>query len=497
MSNGNVCGPLCPHPSCWKVQRSSKPPKTAENTRESADSSYEPLPTQSVVNLFENVLPPSERRIFYEPTERLPTRTTGSRIPAPQATPAVGDDITLTSLETKRANQIIVHEVFELSDLRSSVGETFMPTSYLVWHPSKEKPKKPKTRKIIQNPLDVLPPAPPPHTAASSRQPTRVTRFRKSPSAGYRGLDDLLDLPRDILHQVVGSLSPNDLRDRKRLTSKLLTLVPQLERHSSAVALAASRVLTQHKMRIAELQTSLSETFSRSQTKPTVKLHRSDSAGSSDPDRTTIPVADVAKMLHKQKDVGRIVLDSNVLELAPKTEKDEVPERHIVLLKKTPDLDTNTESSLHVFTPETIEAESTEEVELTAREELMEKIQWAGETAKVADEDPSPVPPPPSPNALQTSAPSTANNNAAYIFDSDSEHFTISARPPTDLDDISRLQTPKTPSKKDLPAPSNDQSISVSNIMKNAVFALNVPLDQVDVIAEEDEEGLKNRFAPV
>lgn len=497
MSNGNVCGPLCPHPSCWKVQRSSKPPKTAENTKISDDTNYEPLPTQSVVNLFEDVLPPSERKIFYEPTECLPTRTTGSRIPAPQATPAVGDDITLTSLETRRANQIIVHEVFELSDLRSSVVETFVPTSYLVWRPSKEKPKKPRPHKPLQNPLDVLPPAPPPHTAASSRQPTRVMRYRKSPSAAYRGLDDLLDLPRDILHEVVGSLSPNDLRDRKRLTAKLLTLVPQLERHSSAVALAASRVLTQHKMRIAELQSSPSDTLSRSQTKPTVKLHRSESAGSSDPDRTTIPVADVAKMLNKQKDVGRIVLDSTVLELAPKVEKEEALQEKIVVIQKTPELDTNTESSLHVFSPETVEAVSTEEPVMTRREELLDKMEWAGEKIKVADEDPSPVPPPPSPNALQTSAPSTANNNAAYLFDSDSEHFTISARPPTDLDDVSRLQTPKTPSKKDVSGQSNDQSISVGNIMKNAVFALNVPLDQVNVIAEEDEEELKNRFAPV
>ncbi|ELU10160.1 hypothetical protein CAPTEDRAFT_219503 [Capitella teleta] len=268
------------------------------------------LPTQKVVNLLDDYgedpydrypskyygRPRHQRTKTVSALQRAQTGESVLRTRAPNATPASflastdklnggHKESCPLSFQNKPVGRVEVQEVFEPVDLASDWNYTFLPKKYFVWAPGKKckgSKTQSKTEEALHNvrmkdmteqmvPLDLeierenLRPLS--HTSPFLKQrpfrspqsfcfdpefvepypKERVVRKEK-----YSGVYELLDLPKDVLVQVMHHVNERDMLDPFRFAHALMEALPKLEQSSSSLALASSNVLRQKKVKLLD-----------------------------------------------------------------------------------------------------------------------------------------------------------------------------------------------------------------------------------------------------
>ncbi|XP_069122129.1 uncharacterized protein [Argopecten irradians] len=305
-----ACSPLCQHPACWQSnnRRIKNIPRKLEKLppREEIETD---LPTVKVCNMLSdygedpadhfplyhtnqssNVRATSVPNLPSQMTKTRPYQSTGLRLTAPASTPVI-NSINPRSKQQRQQEQrnrrnlkfVEVQEVFDLEDLNSTWDDTFIAKQYYVWVPNARTPRSEKStdqqslsqmnasRKVLVKDMteDMIPQ----HyeyerymQARSKKRavtsPTYSYYNRRTPyssignSAHGRtaldtdGIDDLLDLPRDILVKVLDHAKQSDFMSRDRLHEVIERFLPPYDRVTTNMSTASSDLLQQKKMNL-------------------------------------------------------------------------------------------------------------------------------------------------------------------------------------------------------------------------------------------------------
>lgn len=241
-------------------------------------------------NQSSNVRATSVPNLPSQMTKTRPYQSTGLRLTAPASTPVI-NSINPRSKQQRQQEQrnrrnlkfVEVQEVFDLEDLNSTWDDTFIAKQYYVWVPNARTPRSEKStdqqsssqmnasRKVLVKDMteDMIPQ----HyeyerymQARSKKRavtsPTYSYYNRRTPyssignSAHGRtaldtdGIDDLLDLPRDILVKVLDHAKQSDFMSRDRLHEVIERFLPPYDRVTTNMSTASSDLLQQKKMNL-------------------------------------------------------------------------------------------------------------------------------------------------------------------------------------------------------------------------------------------------------
>lgn len=331
-----MCGPLCQHPSCWNSnnRRIKGIPHIAHRLPPS-DSIETDLPTVKVYNMLEDygddegdLFPTKHKgKAAHHRKHSLPlvkdqmtkTNSSGFKLKAPAGTPRSMDTKELENVTSKKQMKIVeVQEVFDVKDLNSTWDNTFVPKQCLVWVPNPNYRRKvtedqmasinqlskgTKPKLLLKDLTgDILPAdldydqmsfskrrrgrSPPP----SSRRMTPYSRSAGNFSSGggrrppfifdMQGnvvstseLDELLELPRDVLVHVLDNAKPSDFTSRETMHALIEKFYPSFDRGcSNLTSTSQQELLQQKKMNIHEGKTRNIRTGHLIETKPVFHL---------------------------------------------------------------------------------------------------------------------------------------------------------------------------------------------------------------------------------
>ncbi|XP_021376160.1 uncharacterized protein LOC110464964 isoform X3 [Mizuhopecten yessoensis] len=229
-------------------------------------------------------------------TKTRPYQSTGLRLTAPASTPVNNNMESRSKQQLNRRNLklVEVQEVFDLEDLNSTWDDTFIAKQYYVWvpNPKGKTPRSEKSgdhqssisqmnasKKVLVKDMteDMIPrhyeyerymqarsadswPVLKKKRAVTS--PTYSMYNRRTPyssignSAHDRtafetdGIDDLLDLPRDILVKVLDHAKQSDFMSRDRIHEVIERFLPPYDRLTTNMSTASSDLLQQKKMNL-------------------------------------------------------------------------------------------------------------------------------------------------------------------------------------------------------------------------------------------------------
>ncbi|XP_076093014.1 uncharacterized protein LOC143064229 isoform X4 [Mytilus galloprovincialis] len=335
MEDETTCGPLCQHPSCWSSSnRKIKGIPHYAPRIPSPDSIETDLPTVKVYNML-GEYGDDEKDLYPAKHYGKPAHTRKSSLPlvkdgmtksassgfkpkAPAGTPISVD--TKSRTVKKPVKVVEVQEVFDVDDLNSTWDNAFVPKQCLVWVPNPN-----YKRKVTQDQMasinqlsqgskpklllkditgDMLPTdldydqmsftrkeshysfisdrrrgrSPPP----SSRMITPYSRgtLNYRSQGGRRpqfifdmeGLDELLELPREILIQVLDNAKPSDFTSREAMHELIEKFFPSFDRGISNLTSTSVELLQQKKMNIHEGKSRNLRTGHLIETKPVFHL---------------------------------------------------------------------------------------------------------------------------------------------------------------------------------------------------------------------------------
>ncbi|XP_071096278.1 uncharacterized protein [Haliotis cracherodii] len=302
------CGPLCPHPACWASnQRQEKGFPIKKEKQPSTPGNDLELPTQAIYNILEDFgddprdrfpakcsgRPAHERVTSSLPA--LPTSATQASLKTCDPTPAITSSSreSLESQKKSRMRVVEVQEVFDVDDLNNQWDETFLTRQYYVWVPN---PKKAGRKQKMLDPLDNMSisklssqpqPIPSkdvteqliPEQMEREREEARVfddfpvlkKKYTSAHSGGCRGtalsrggasnqrsakpyidadsLQELLELPREILMTVLEHAKESDFTSKERIHDIIRQVHPPPE-HPSPISIGSSQLLQQKKLRL-------------------------------------------------------------------------------------------------------------------------------------------------------------------------------------------------------------------------------------------------------
>ncbi|XP_052221195.1 uncharacterized protein LOC127837841 isoform X3 [Dreissena polymorpha] len=310
------CGPLCQHPACWQsnIRQEKGFPKLKPRPRTPPDIELD-LPTLKVCNMLEDYgddsrdlfparfggKPAHERKDpLYE--WQQPNRQQSVKVTrAPQTSPKSGT----IEHPMNKFKVVEVQEVFDPQDLQGTWDDTFVPKSYYVWVPNQKKKRRKKHRlaksesktgagglknkpgikdltesmvpKEIENMrLTARPeefpvlkkkraqrsPRPYPMTPMTAMTNSKMEfdqeGFRSYSSNTFssgdnQGITELLELPRDILVQVLENTRQSDLMSKDRIREIIRRFMPlQFERGNTNVSITSQDLLQQKKLALHE-----------------------------------------------------------------------------------------------------------------------------------------------------------------------------------------------------------------------------------------------------
>lgn len=328
LEDETTCGPLCQHPSCWSSSnRKIKGIPHYAPRIPSPDSIETDLPTVKVYNMLgeygddEKDLYPAKYygKAAHTRKSSLPvvkegitkSASSGFKPKAPAGTPISIDTKNRTDIAAKKPVKVVeVQEVFDVDDLNSTWDNAFVPKQCLVWVPNPN-----YKRKVTQDQMasinqlskgskpkillkditgDMLPTdldydqmsfsrrrrgrSPPP----SSRRITPYSRgtLNFTSQGGRRpqfifdmeGLDELLELPREILIQVLDNAKPSDFTSREAMHELIEKFYPSFDRGISNLTSTSVELLQQKKMNIHEGKSRNLRTGHLIETKPVFHL---------------------------------------------------------------------------------------------------------------------------------------------------------------------------------------------------------------------------------
>ncbi|XP_046570580.1 LOW QUALITY PROTEIN: flocculation protein FLO11-like [Haliotis rubra] len=299
------CGPMCQHPACWQSnQRQEKGfPKRREDQPSTPGKDLE-LPTQTVYNILEDFGDdPRDRFPAKYSGQQAHERVTSSLPSLPKSisqtclktcdpTPAITSNSRecLESKKKSRLRVVEVQEVFDVDDLNNKWDETFLTRQYYVWVPN---PKKAGHKQKTLDPLDNMSisklsgqpqPIPSkdvteqliPEQMERQREEARVfddfpvlkkkyasahsgtsrgTGFSRGGTGNQRSarpyvdadsLQELLELPREILMSVLEHAKESDFTSKERIHD----IIRQFHPPPSPVSIETSELLQQKKLRL-------------------------------------------------------------------------------------------------------------------------------------------------------------------------------------------------------------------------------------------------------
>ncbi|XP_052722236.1 uncharacterized protein LOC128193062 isoform X9 [Crassostrea angulata] len=298
------CAPLCQHPPCWQSNmRKVKgikdlPPEIPPKEEIETD-----LPTLKVCNMLDDYgddprdLYPakfagkpqhvrSSVNIMHVPKSRKPSSL---KVPSPPTQTPVSEKKVKSAPKGKPIQLVEVQEMFELEDLNKAWDDNFLPKKFYVWVPNprrkqrqeqaasiselaKSGPQKVLVRDMTE---DMIPrhieyeqttkPYDGPvikmrrrlNSPASSRYRTPYSRSSAGQRAGPHfyggsGIEELLDLPRDILVRVLDHAKQSDFASSQKLHELISKFVPIMDREPTDMTANSTDLLQQKKMNIYE-----------------------------------------------------------------------------------------------------------------------------------------------------------------------------------------------------------------------------------------------------
>ncbi|CAC5372684.1 unnamed protein product [Mytilus coruscus] len=334
LEDETTCGPLCQHPSCWSSSnRKIKGIPHYAPRIPSPDSIETDLPTVKVYNMLgeygddEKDLYPAKYygKAAHTRKSSLPvvkegitkSASSGFKPKAPAGTPISIDTKNRTDIAAKKPVKVVeVQEVFDVDDLNSTWDNAFVPKQCLVWVPNPN-----YKRKVTQDQMasinqlskgskpkillkditgDMLPTdldydqmsfsrrrrgrSPPPSsrritpysrgtlnfTSQGGRRPQFIFDMEGNPV--YAELDELLELPREILIQVLDNAKPSDFTSREAMHELIEKFYPSFDRGISNLTSTSVELLQQKKMNIHEGKSRNLRTGHLIETKPVFHL---------------------------------------------------------------------------------------------------------------------------------------------------------------------------------------------------------------------------------
>ncbi|KAK3087440.1 hypothetical protein FSP39_005965 [Pinctada imbricata] len=253
-----TCGPLCQHPPCWAARnREIKGIETRTPPAPPQEEIETDLPTVKICNMLEEY--------GDDPSDRFPTKydgkpkhsrkasvasrkvnnsrnsgNSGLKVPSPPVQTPTSEQTKSNSAPPKRSIQLVeVQEMFDVDDLNNTWDDTFLPKKYYVWVPNNKKKKKrlkkeARPDKILMKDLteDMIP---------------REFELDQAPR------DELLELPREILVQVLDHAKQSDFQSSQKLHELIQRFVPEgIERENTNLTATSADLLQQKKMNIYE-----------------------------------------------------------------------------------------------------------------------------------------------------------------------------------------------------------------------------------------------------
>ncbi|XP_048776677.2 uncharacterized protein LOC125680918 isoform X4 [Ostrea edulis] len=297
------CAPLCQHPPCWQSNlRKLKgiqdlPPQIPPKEEIETD-----LPTLKVCNMLEDygddpkdLYPikfagkPQHERSKVNILPRNKSSKSSIKVPSPPLQSPVSEKKIKSAPQGKPVQLVEVQEVFELEDLNSSWDDTFLPKKFYMWVPNPKRKKKHEEsasigelaksgpQKVLVRDMteDMIPrhieyenstkPYEGPvikmrrrlNSPASSRYRTPYSRSSAGLHTGPHlyggsGIEELLDLPRDILVRVLDHARQSDFASSQKLHELISKFVPIMDRESTNMTANSTDLLQQKKMNIYE-----------------------------------------------------------------------------------------------------------------------------------------------------------------------------------------------------------------------------------------------------
>ncbi|KAK6196090.1 hypothetical protein SNE40_001384 [Patella caerulea] len=288
------CGAFCQHPACWQSnQRREKgfPLKTDEEfTQRKPVTAGTSLPEMVVYNLIEDYGEDSRDRFpakhsgrsseqRHEPFPALtfPVKALGHLASSPLPTP----ESVVKPAKKKpppKMKVVEVQELFDVEDLESRWDETFITKQCYVWvpNPNRKPPPEPDTElKMItdgtksgsqlirtKDVTEQWVPEELEREREELRMKRQSTRCRSPISRGRNtgksyphrsafdsdGINDLLNLPRDLLMQVLDHLKDSDLMSQDRINNVIQDFQTPLVRDLTGISIGTAEALKQKKM---------------------------------------------------------------------------------------------------------------------------------------------------------------------------------------------------------------------------------------------------------
>ncbi|XP_022325179.2 uncharacterized protein LOC111125543 isoform X10 [Crassostrea virginica] len=297
------CAPLCQHPPCWQSNlRKLKgiqdlPPEVPPKEEIETD-----LPTLKVCNMLEDY--GDDPRDLYpmkfagKPQHErsgvnilpIPKSSKSSiKVPSPPTHTPVSEKKVKSAPKGRPVQLVEVQEVFEVEDLNSTWDSTFLPKKFYMWVPNprrKQRQEKAASigelakggpQKVLVRDMteDMIPrhieyehtakPYEGPvikmrrrlNSPASSRYRTPYSRSSAGPRGGPHfyggsGIEELLDLPRDILIRVLDHARQSDFASGQKLHELISKFVPIMDREPTNMTANSTDLLQQKKMNIYE-----------------------------------------------------------------------------------------------------------------------------------------------------------------------------------------------------------------------------------------------------
>ncbi|XP_062621724.1 uncharacterized protein LOC134283288 isoform X3 [Saccostrea cucullata] len=290
------CAPLCQHPPCWQSNlRKLKGIKDLPPAIPPKEEIETDLPTLKVCNMLEEYgddprdlfpvkfagKPQHERSNLNKLPGPKSSKASSLKVPSPPIHTPVSEKKIKSAPQGKPVQLVEVQEVFEPEDLKCSWDDTFLPKKFYVWVPNpKRKQKQEKSasigeiakgspQKVLVRDIteDMIPRSIEYENTtkmrrritspASSRYRTPYSRsaagMRSGPQLyGSSGIEELLDLPRDILVRVLDHARQSDFASSQKLHELISKFVPIMDRESTNMTANSTDLLQQKKMNIYE-----------------------------------------------------------------------------------------------------------------------------------------------------------------------------------------------------------------------------------------------------
>ncbi|XP_041368893.1 uncharacterized protein LOC121383139 isoform X2 [Gigantopelta aegis] len=272
------CGPICQHPACWQSKQRKE--KGFPRYTCLAQSLPEPLetdlPNLTMYNLLEDY--------GHDPSDRYPVRFDGHwlyhteddkdaaisarpRKPLPPTPRSNGRCVE----HVPELHVVEVQEVFDLDDLNNKWDETFLTKQCYMWVPNPSRTPRVTTESLQSPPTSAIEAAYRQHPVlvkdhTEEMMPQEIERHREQtkvfdefpvikkkisqgsslvhprtlirtprlsssgkPRVDTEGLKDLLNLPRDVLMQVLDHLRESDFTSKEKVRSVIQRVRPQVE----------------------------------------------------------------------------------------------------------------------------------------------------------------------------------------------------------------------------------------------------------------------------